>query len=129
MKVGFVPFVLSMSLSVSLFFRPCQRRRTKVKRWAARYAAHNTVGTSALLRCSTVIAMLVATMIPAARGSEKVKGIHAYCNLVGTADEPDQNYMSADDEKQIRERLQLKDSCLSGCYPHPLNVGCAHSPE
>ena len=19
--------------------------------------------------------------------------------------------------------------CLSGCYPHPLNVGCAHSPE
>ncbi len=21
------------------------------------------------------------------------------------------------------------DACLSGCYPHPLNVGCAHSPE
>ena len=20
-------------------------------------------------------------------------------------------------------------ACLSGCYPHPLNVGCAHSPE
>ena len=24
---------------------------------------------------------------------------------------------------------QYKNPCLYGCYPHPLNVGCAHSPE
>jgi hypothetical protein len=23
----------------------------------------------------------------------------------------------------------VKDACLSGCHPHPLNVGCTHSPE
>ena len=23
----------------------------------------------------------------------------------------------------------LFNPCLSGCHPHPLNVGCAHSPE
>ncbi|MEC5293779.1 hypothetical protein [Aurantimonas sp. C2-4-R8] len=23
----------------------------------------------------------------------------------------------------------LNEPCLSGCYPRPLNVGCAHSPE
>jgi hypothetical protein len=26
--------------------------------------------------------------------------------------------------------IELKfDPCLSGCHPHPLNVGCTHSPE
>ena len=26
-------------------------------------------------------------------------------------------------------KRRCNEPCLSGCYPHPLNVGCAHSPE
>jgi uncharacterized protein len=29
----------------------------------------------------------------------------------------------------LDDREDYNEACLYGCYPHPLNVGCAHSPE
>jgi phage-related tail protein len=29
----------------------------------------------------------------------------------------------------LTQKTTSKNACLSGCYPHPLNVGCAHPPE
>ena len=42
----------------------------------------------------------------------------------------------ATQEVQVRARVggfinsvELKDACLSGCYPHPRHVGCCQAPE
>src|SRR5271165_597700 len=32
-------------------------------------------------------------------------------------------------ETSVERALAYFEPCLSGCHPHPLNVGCAHSPE
>jgi hypothetical protein len=37
--------------------------------------------------------------------------------------------VTASVSKTCLVRFDNNKSCLSGCYPHPLDVGCVHSPE
>ena len=38
-------------------------------------------------------------------------------------------YSQSDLQQVMREHYAKIIACLSGCYPHPLNVGWFHSPE
>ena len=41
----------------------------------------------------------------------------------------DISYICRRGAKAVKKHYGKGKACLSGCYPHPLNVGCVHSPE
>ncbi len=47
----------------------------------------------------------------------------------GPPDDAQQIHIPAAWTQLFKSRHDWDYACLSGCHPHPLNVGCTHSPE